>query len=155
MNLPEGVRELDFPIELPASGITGVVVGAGSGEALPGATLAAVVHSSRSRPSPLGDRGFRATASADDSGRFAMSCLAPGTYDLWAWAEGHAVSRVPGIRVESGKKGGDLRVEIEEEAVPSAVAGVEDRAPRARTLHREELLHRPPDPSTDRSGSHA
>jgi protocatechuate 3,4-dioxygenase beta subunit len=117
LKLPEGVRERDFLLELPASGISGVVVDARSGEPLPQARLAAVATSPPGGPLPLGNRGFRAMASADDSGRFAMTCLPPGTYDLWAWSEGHAASRVQGIRVEAGKSVEDLRIALEAEAV--------------------------------------
>ncbi len=118
--VPEGVSEFSFPIELPAGGISGVVVDAEDGKPIWGATVVAIGSRAARRELEIQhgrpQSGWRSGKTSEwRDGRFSFSHLPAGTYDVLVHEEGYAEASVAGIEVVEGRILDGLRVPLERE----------------------------------------
>jgi uncharacterized GH25 family protein len=113
VTIPAGVTAYQHDIDIPSGEVFGVVFDAATGEGVPGVEVLAFAESVTFRSVSGLFQGVQGTGRTDDSGRFAISGLAPGTYTLKAFVTGYADGVAPSVRVGPQGVGMEAKIALE------------------------------------------
>ena len=112
--VPAGSPEVHQDIELPSGRVGGTVVDASTGQAIPNVEVGAFVAGGGRGGSILSlYKSLQVMGRSDDAGRFVLSSLPEGSYDIRAFANGYVQVRRASIQVRASGAAREARVEMQ------------------------------------------
>jgi len=111
--VPAGSPEVRQDIELPSGRVSGTVVNASTGQPIPGVEVGAFLAGRLGSSILSLYKSMQVMGRSDDTGRFVLSNLPEGSYDIRAFANGYAQVRRASIQIGASGASREIRVELE------------------------------------------